>query len=159
MDIIMYLIQLIQYQYQQICWLLNFICRYIPLKQWAFDDSHSPKYQKFKIDQLPIVKPFIKQTGNSFSNTINGSMQKNLNLFNAAMVNLFLKTPSVLSAEHLTITSTTTMVAMVSISVKSVVKPSALAKLPRLQCVSSAPTAITVWNQKNNANISSYINV
>ena len=61
MDIIMYLIQLIQYQYQQICWLLNFICRYIPLKQWAFDDSHSPKYQKFKIDQLPIVKPFIKQ--------------------------------------------------------------------------------------------------
>ena len=55
MDIIMYLIQLIQYQHKQICWLLNFICKYIPLKQWAFDDSHSPKYQKFKIDQLPKI--------------------------------------------------------------------------------------------------------
>ena len=60
MDIILYLLDFIQYQHQQICWLLNFICRYIPLKQWAFDDSHSPKYQKFKVDQLPIVKPFIK---------------------------------------------------------------------------------------------------
>ena len=58
MDIILYLLQIIQYQYQQICWLLNFICRYIPLKQWAFDDSHSPKYQKFKIDELPKIQPF-----------------------------------------------------------------------------------------------------
>ena len=55
MDIILYLLQLIQYQQKQICWLINFICRYIPLKQWAFDDSHSPKYQKFKIDQLPKI--------------------------------------------------------------------------------------------------------
>lgn len=55
MDIIMYLIQLIQYQYKIIGQLLNFICRYIPLKQWVFDDSHSPKYQKFKIDQLPKI--------------------------------------------------------------------------------------------------------
>ena len=55
MDIIMYLIQLIQYQYKVIGQLLNFICRYIPLKQWAFDDSHSPKYQKFKIDKLPKI--------------------------------------------------------------------------------------------------------
>ena len=46
--LIMYLIQLIQYQHKQVCWLLNFICRYIPLKQWSFDDSHSPKYQKFR---------------------------------------------------------------------------------------------------------------
>ena len=55
MDIIMYLIQLIQYQYKIIGQLLNFICKYIPLKQWAFDDSHSPKYQKFKIDELPRI--------------------------------------------------------------------------------------------------------
>lgn len=55
MDIISYLIQFIQYQHKQICWLINFICRYIPLKQWAFDDSHSPKYQKFKIDKLPMI--------------------------------------------------------------------------------------------------------
>ena len=58
MDIILYLLQLIQYQHKQICWLLNFICRYIPLKQWAFDDSHSPKYPKFKIDELPLITDF-----------------------------------------------------------------------------------------------------
>lgn len=61
MDIIQYLLSIIQYLYQQNCWLINFICRYIPLKQWAFDDSHSPKYEKFKIDQLPIIQTFIKQ--------------------------------------------------------------------------------------------------
>ena len=55
MDIIQYLLNLIQYLYQQNCWLINFICRYIPLKQWAFDDSHSPKYQKFKVDELPRI--------------------------------------------------------------------------------------------------------
>ena len=59
MDIILYLLNYIQYQHKQICWLLNFICRYIPLKQWAFDDSYSPKYQKFKIDKLPVIKTFI----------------------------------------------------------------------------------------------------
>ena len=58
MDIILYLLSIIQYLYQQNCWLINFICRYIPLKQWAFDDSHSPKYQKFKIDELPLVTDF-----------------------------------------------------------------------------------------------------
>ena len=58
MDIIHYLLQLIQYLYQQNCWLINFICRYIPLRQWAFDDSHSQKYQKFKIDELPLVTDF-----------------------------------------------------------------------------------------------------
>ena len=58
MNIILYFLQLIQYQHRQICWLFNFICRYIPLKQWAFDDSHSPKYQKFKIDELPLITDF-----------------------------------------------------------------------------------------------------
>ena len=57
-DIIQYLLSVIQYLYQQNCWLISFICRYIPLKQWAFDDSHSPKYQKFKIDELPLVTDF-----------------------------------------------------------------------------------------------------
>lgn len=60
MDIILYLLQLIQYQHKQICWLLSFICTYIPLKQWAFDDSHLPKYQKFKVDKLPVIKTFIR---------------------------------------------------------------------------------------------------
>ena len=55
MDIILYLLQYIKYQHKIICRLLNFICRYIPLKQWAFDDSHSPKYQKYKVDMLPRI--------------------------------------------------------------------------------------------------------
>lgn len=55
MDIIQYLLDLIQSLYQQNRWLLTFICRYIPLKQWTYDDSHSPKYQKFKVDELPTV--------------------------------------------------------------------------------------------------------
>ena len=55
MNIILYLLQLIQYQYKIISQLFNFICRYIPLKQWVFDDSHSPKYQKFKVDKLPKI--------------------------------------------------------------------------------------------------------
>lgn len=54
-NIILYLLQIIQQLYQQNVWLISFICRYIPLKQWAFDDSHSPKYQKFKIDKLPKI--------------------------------------------------------------------------------------------------------
>ena len=58
MDIIPYLLSLIQSLYQQNCWLINFICRYIPIRQWAFDDSHSPKYQKFKIDELPLITDF-----------------------------------------------------------------------------------------------------
>lgn len=54
-NIILYLLQLIQVLYQQNCWLIQFICKYIPLKQWAFDDSNSPDYQKFKIDELPKI--------------------------------------------------------------------------------------------------------
>ena len=54
-NIILYLLEIIHQLYQQNCWLINFICRYIPLKQWAYEDSHSPKYQKFKIDKLPLI--------------------------------------------------------------------------------------------------------
>lgn len=56
MDIIQYLLSVIQYLYQQNCWLIIFICKYIPLKQWDFDDSHSPKYQKLKTDELPEME-------------------------------------------------------------------------------------------------------
>ena len=28
------------------------------LKQWSFNDSHSPKSQKHKIDELPRIQPF-----------------------------------------------------------------------------------------------------
>ena len=61
MDIILYLLTIIQYLYQMNCWLLNFFCRYIPLKQWAFDDSHSPKYQKYKVDDLPLITDFRQE--------------------------------------------------------------------------------------------------
>ncbi len=61
MDIILYLIQLCHQLYKQNCWLINFFCKYIPLKQWAFDDSHSPKYQKFKIDELPKIISFKQE--------------------------------------------------------------------------------------------------
>ena len=54
-DFILHLLKLIQQLYQQNCFLINFICKYIPLKQLAFDDSHSPKYQKFKVDVLPLI--------------------------------------------------------------------------------------------------------
>ena len=74
---ILYLLQFIQYQHKQICWLLNFICRYIPLKQWAFDDSHSPKYQKFKIDELPRVFCHYMYFSVQFYHTAQG-IQKNL---------------------------------------------------------------------------------
>ena len=56
MDIILYLLHTIQDLYRHNCWLIQFICRYIPLKQWAFDDSHSPEYQKFKTDELPKIE-------------------------------------------------------------------------------------------------------
>ena len=55
MVIIQHLIEIIKFLYQQNCWLISFICKYIPLKKWAFDDSHSPKYQKLKVDELPLI--------------------------------------------------------------------------------------------------------
>ena len=54
-NIILYLLTIIQGQHKQICWLILFICKYIPLKQWAYDDSHSPEYQKFKVDAPPVI--------------------------------------------------------------------------------------------------------
>ncbi len=60
-SIITYLLLYNQYLLKQISQLTLFIAKYIPLKQWAFDDSHSPNYQKFKTDILPIIKRFEKQ--------------------------------------------------------------------------------------------------
>ena len=54
-SIITYLLWYNQYLLKQISILLLFIAKFIPLKQWAFDDSHSPEYQKFKVDKLPKV--------------------------------------------------------------------------------------------------------
>lgn len=60
-SIITNLLLIIQYQNQQIRWLILFISKYIPLGQWAHDDTYSPKYHKFKTDTLPTIVPFIKQ--------------------------------------------------------------------------------------------------
>ena len=67
-SIIHYLLLQNQYLLKISSYLCNFICKYIPLKQWTFDDSHSPKYQKFKVDEPPLIiqrevwfyKDFIK---------------------------------------------------------------------------------------------------
>jgi len=54
-SIIHYLLIQNQYLLQIISYLCNFICKFIPLKQFIFDDSNSPDYQKFKTDKLPHV--------------------------------------------------------------------------------------------------------
>jgi len=61
MNIIHYLCLYIQQLERTIFSLLIFISKHIPLRQYAFDDSNSPKYQKFKIDKLPIIIKFEKQ--------------------------------------------------------------------------------------------------
>jgi len=49
MDIITYLLNIIQEQYQQICWLILFICRYIPLKQWAHEEIQVPEIPRRQV--------------------------------------------------------------------------------------------------------------
>ena len=75
-NIILYLLQIIQYQYKVIGQLLNFICRYIPLKQHAFDDSHSPKYQKFKDCSCPRCKAPIMSFCLTFRVNLGLSLRK-----------------------------------------------------------------------------------
>lgn len=53
MAIIQLLLDEIYYLHAQIAWLMSFIAKYIPLKQFEPDDSKSPDYQKFKTDILP----------------------------------------------------------------------------------------------------------
>ena len=76
MDIILYLITIIQQLYKNYGWLLNFVCRHIPLRQWAFDDTHSPKYQKFTVDQPPLIIPFENRIGSSCQVSCQTSSEK-----------------------------------------------------------------------------------
>lgn len=55
-SIIQYLLIQNQYFLQIISFLFKFICKNIPLRQWIFDDSNSPEYQKFKVDEPPLIK-------------------------------------------------------------------------------------------------------
>lgn len=50
-----------QHLISQINELLLFISRSIPYRQWKHQDSHSPKYQKFKVDKLPTIIKFEPQ--------------------------------------------------------------------------------------------------
>lgn len=61
MNIIRHLLTIIQYQSEVIGFLLKFISRFTPIKQWVHEDSESPRYQKFKTDKLPTVIPFFRQ--------------------------------------------------------------------------------------------------
>ena len=128
-NIILYLLTIIQEQYKTICWLLNFICKYIPLKQWAFDGSHSPKYQKFTTDRSRSSSRSSNRTGSFSLNTISGSTANPSDPFSAAMVNPSLKIPSVLFVGHLTTISTIIMAAMGSSNAKSVGRPLSPARL------------------------------
>ncbi|MBC2457520.1 transposase, partial [Clostridium beijerinckii] len=59
-SIITYLLLYNQYLVKTIYKLVVFISKNIPLSQWAFDDSNSPEYQKFKVDKLPKIIRFEK---------------------------------------------------------------------------------------------------
>ena len=59
-SIIQYLLIQNQYLLQIISFLFKFICKYIPLRQWIFDDSNSPEYQKFKVDEPPLIEKPIE---------------------------------------------------------------------------------------------------
>ena len=56
-----FLLTYIQYLEKTIHWLLLLLARYIPLGQMTYEDSHSPDYQKFKLDKLPTIIKFEKQ--------------------------------------------------------------------------------------------------
>ena len=58
--IITYLILYIQQLHKQIFELTLLISKYIPLKQWIFDDSQSPEYNTLKLDELPLIVKFEK---------------------------------------------------------------------------------------------------
>jgi transposase-like protein/DNA-directed RNA polymerase subunit RPC12/RpoP len=59
--IIHILVTYIQYLENNLTALLQIIRWYVPLGQMAYDDIHSPKYQKFKTDKLPYIMHFEKK--------------------------------------------------------------------------------------------------
>ena len=62
MDIILYLLSIIQHLYQQKLLADQTLSADISLSSSGpMRIPHSPKYQKFKVDELPHIKTFIKQ--------------------------------------------------------------------------------------------------
>jgi hypothetical protein len=60
-SIILFLFQYIHLLHEYIYQLLLFIMRTNSFRQWRHEELHSPKYQRFKTDELPIIKTFHKQ--------------------------------------------------------------------------------------------------
>lgn len=59
-SIITYLLLYNQYLIKTIYQLILFISKHIPLKQFNFDDSNSPKYHKLKVDKIPKILRYEK---------------------------------------------------------------------------------------------------
>ena len=59
-SIVTYLLIQNQYLLNVIYQLLLFIAKFIPLKQWAFEDSNSPKYNKFKFQGRGLTPPSLE---------------------------------------------------------------------------------------------------
>ena len=153
MNIILYLLQLIQYQHEQICWFLNFICRYLPLRQWAFDDSHSPKYQKFKIDELPLITDFrqdwsFKDLIPYYEKRYGKKILPAISRTAAAVLVVMLRNLSFIRI----------MVPNDSFSAKSVTPISLLMKVASLPSNFDVLIAATLSSLRKTGNISSFIN-
>lgn len=60
-SIIQFLFNYIHHLHEYIYQLLFLLVRTNSFRQWRHDELHSPKYQKFKTDELPIIVKFHKQ--------------------------------------------------------------------------------------------------
>ena len=61
MDIIQFFLDIIQSQNRFIAFLISLLNRHLPLRDLFPDDSKSPKYQKFKTDELPVIRTHASQ--------------------------------------------------------------------------------------------------
>lgn len=153
MDIILYLLLFIQYQHKQICWLFNFICRYIPLKQWVFDDSHSPKYQKFMIDKLPKIIYYEKWDYKDYIPYLEWKYGKKIKPVSRVLNVILMTTVAVHVAMLQSLISTRIMVQKDRFCAKYA-PPHSLRKKTVFQspAPSNAHTAITRWLIRKTAN-------
>lgn len=160
-SIILHLLTIIQYQYRQICWLILFISKYIPLKQWAFDDSHSPKYQKFKTDILPNVIYYEKVEYQWLLENYKlryGKVVKPVN--RRSECDIPEEYAPVLTAMLLCLISTRTMARKGKYSAKSVVLHLALTKIDFPNSILfGALTALTPWFRRKTASTLLFTNV
>src|SRR6056297_1860217 len=111
-----------QYLVSQINYLLSFIAKHIPIKEYIFNDSRSPKYQKLKLDILPVIVKFEKQDYKFLIEYYFLSIKHVSNLLNVAVVHLLMILLSVPVVMRLTIISMQIMVLLVNLSAKYVTR-------------------------------------